>query len=110
MVLPVPVTLTVPATVSWKPVPLVVWTASPPLVKLTVEPVLLVIETPSPMPVFSVLVAPVKLMVVLALPEIPMPPLVSLPSLMLPDSVTVPPVRLTIEADVVPVPSPMAPP
>ena len=72
-------------------------------------PVLLVIETASPVPVFSVLVEPVKLMVALALPEMLMPPPASAQSLMLPDSVTVPPVRLMIEADS-PVPSPMVPP
>ena len=99
-----------PATLAWKPVPLVVSMSRPPPVKLTFEvPVLLVIETASPMPVFSVLVAPVKLMVVLALPEMPMPPPVSVPSLMLPDSVTVPPVRPVIEAER-PLPSPMVPP
>ena len=89
--------------------PLVVSMSSPPLVKLTFEvPVLLDIETASPVPVFSVLAAPVKLMVVLALLEMPMPPPVSLESLMLPDIVTVPPVRPVIEAEL-PEPLPMVP-
>ena len=82
---------------------------SPPLVKSTVVPVLLVIETASLVPVFSVLVLPVKSMVPPLLLETTIPPPLSLELLMLPESVTVPAVRLVIEADS-PVPSPMVPP
>ena len=67
MVLPVPVTLTVPPPVATKPVPLVASMSRPPPVKLMVAPVLSVRLTAVDVPPFSTLLAPENVIVPAAL-------------------------------------------
>ena len=108
IVLPAPVTLTVPPARALKPVRLVVSISRPPFVNETVCPVFAFKSTPLALPVENVLAGPLNTVEPPLLLSTVTPPLESASSLSVPLNVTVPPVRTVTPAEL-PAPSAMLP-